>query len=121
MVELDRPERRDVQTRPPIGLAVDHVVGHDLGLRDGAAPVLEREELVPEQWVRRPGDVTGDEDVVGDEAVLVECPTACVARDAPPLARECGPREPLHVPDSAHGYHRDVGIDDVAVRQPRRP
>ena len=49
-------------------LGAEHVVRRDLGLRDRVAPVLQGQELVAEQRVRGPGDVAGDEDVVGDDA-----------------------------------------------------
>jgi hypothetical protein len=69
--ELGGPEGRHGEVRPAVGLAADHVVG-ELGLRDRVAPVPEGEELVPEHWLRGAGDVPGDEDVGGDQAVDVE-------------------------------------------------
>jgi hypothetical protein len=71
---------------------IDHVVGHHFGLRDRVAPVLQGEHLVLEQRVREAGDVTGHEDVVGDNPVQV---------DGPAPASQAIPCGPAASPESA--------------------
>ena len=113
--ELGGPERRDRQVRAPRGPATDHVVGRDLGLGDGVAPVLQGEELVPEQRVREPGDVAGDEDVVGDDPVHVEGPAPRVAGDPAGPGGQPGLRQPLGVADRRRAPRRATSASILAA------
>src|SRR5215469_2460911 len=82
-VELRRPETRDSQVRPSIGLGADHVVRCDLGLCDCVTPVGKCQELVVVQRVRETRHISGYEDVVADHGVNGEGPRARVTGDSP--------------------------------------
>src|SRR4029453_11226678 len=95
---------------PSLGFGVQHVVCRALGLFDRVAPMLEGQELEPEQGMRRTGDVARGEDVVGDDAVHVEDAASCIAGDAPRARAEARVAQPLGV---ALGTERDHGHVDL--------
>ncbi len=102
---------------PPQRSRVDHVVGRHLCLSDGVAPVFEREHLVLEQGMREAGDVAGDEDIVGDDAVHVEGAAAGVAGDPARTGRKSRLGQPFGVANRAQRDEGDVRLDPGAVRK----
>jgi hypothetical protein len=98
-------------------------VGGDFGLRDGVAPVLQREELVFVQRVREPCHIACDEHVVGDQAVDVKRAAARVAAHPPGADRQTRPVQPFGVPDRAERHYRHLSVDrrcvgEVSTAQP---
>ena len=100
---------------PALGLGAQHVVRRDLGLLDRVAPVLERQELEPEQRVRRAGDVARGEDVVGDDAVHVEHAAPGIAGDAARARPEARVAQPFGVALGAERDHGHVDLQRGAV------
>ncbi len=102
-----------------MGLVAKHVVGGDLGLSDGVAPVLQRHELVVVDRMRETRHVARHEDVVGDQAVDVDGAAARIGGHPPGSCREARAFQPFDVADRAERDHGHVGLDPAAVGQPR--
>jgi hypothetical protein len=117
--ELARPERRDREVSATLRRRADHVVRRDRGLLDGVSPVLEREELMQVERVRKACDVAGDEHVVGDDEVVGEHAAAGVARDSVHPRREPRAEQPLGVADGPERDDRHVRLHAAPVVQVR--
>ena len=106
-----------MEVRASLGFGVQHVVCRDLGLLDRVAPMLEGQELEPEQGMRRTGDVARGEDVVGDDAVHVEDAASSIAGDATGARAETRVAQPLGVALGAERDHGQVDLECGAVIQ----
>jgi hypothetical protein len=90
-------------------------VGRDLGLGDCVAPVFEGQKLVLEKGMGEASNVTGDKNVIGDDAVHVESAAACIARNTARTGREFRLGQPFGVADCAEGDNGDIGLDSATV------
>lgn len=97
--ELAGPELRQRKMRAALHFEVNHVVRSGLRTEDRGIHVLDRHELVLVEHMRRPRDITRDEDVVGDDAVDVEGTTAGIAGNTPKPCGQVSALKPFDVAD----------------------
>ena len=87
----------------------------DGGLSDGVVPMFDGDQLAIEEWVRPPGDVASDKDIVEHHPFVAEDAARRVADHSSGVRRQSGPAEPLRVADGTEGDHGYIDVEHVSI------
>ena len=77
--------------------------------------MFDGDQLAIEEWVRPPGDVASDEDIVEHHPFVAEDAARRVADHPSGVRRQSGPAEPLRVADGTEGDHGHIDVEHVSI------